>query len=164
MPVKLLQLCPTLCDTMDSSLPGSSVHGVLQERVLELVAIPSSRGSSQPKEWTCVSCIAGRFFTTGPLGKPILALLVKAKYQIKICYLNVYCLEKTSSYVLSYGYIVPVGRRRILCTPRTCGKINFVMIFQPNSWLITDFYIHKPSYKYLCFGILIYYNDLHFKR
>ena len=45
---KSLQLCPTLCDPMDYSLPGSSVHGILQTRILEWVAMPSSRGSSRP--------------------------------------------------------------------------------------------------------------------
>ena len=48
---------------MDSSPAGSSVHGILQARVLERVAIPFSRGSSQPRDWTLISCIAGRFFT-----------------------------------------------------------------------------------------------------
>ena len=46
----VVQLCPTLCDSMDCSLPGSSVHGIFQTRILELVAMPSSRGSSQPKD------------------------------------------------------------------------------------------------------------------
>ena len=44
---------------------GSSVHGILQGRILEWVAVPSSRGSSQPRDQTQVSCIAGRFFTAG---------------------------------------------------------------------------------------------------
>ena len=57
------QSCPTLCDRMDCSPPGSSVHGILQARILEWVAMPSPRGSSQPKDRTQVSCIAGRFFT-----------------------------------------------------------------------------------------------------
>ena len=60
---KSLQLCPTLCDPMDSSLPGSSVHGILQARIPEWAAIPFFRGSSQPKDQTQASCIAGRFFT-----------------------------------------------------------------------------------------------------
>ena len=47
---------------MDCSPPGSSVHEILQTRILEWVAIPFSRGSSQPRDWTLVSCIAGRFF------------------------------------------------------------------------------------------------------
>ena len=48
---------------MDCSLPGSSVHGILQTRILEWVAVPFSKGSSQPRDWTWVSCIAGRLFT-----------------------------------------------------------------------------------------------------
>ena len=55
---KSLQSCPTLCDPMDSSPPGSSVHGILQARILEWVAISFSRGSSQPRDGTCISCIS----------------------------------------------------------------------------------------------------------
>ena len=55
------QAHPTLCDPMVYSPPGSSVHGILQARTLEWVALPSSRGSSQPRGQTQVSCIAGRF-------------------------------------------------------------------------------------------------------
>ena len=55
--------CPTLCDPKNCSPPGSSVHGILQARILEWVAIPFSRGSSLPRDWTWVSCIiAGRFW------------------------------------------------------------------------------------------------------
>ena len=57
------QLCPTLWDPMDCNLPGSSVHGISQARILEWVAIFFSRGSSQPRDWIQVSHIAGRFFT-----------------------------------------------------------------------------------------------------
>ena len=57
------QSYPTLCDPMDHSLPGSSVHGILQARILEWVAMPSSRGSFQPRDQTQVSCIVDRFFT-----------------------------------------------------------------------------------------------------
>ena len=55
--------CPTLCDPMDCGLPGFSVLGVLQARILEWVARPSSRGSSQSRDQTQVSCIAGGLFT-----------------------------------------------------------------------------------------------------
>jgi len=61
--MKVSQSCPTLCDLMDCSLPGSSVHGILQTRILEWVAVPFSRGSSQPRDQTHASCIAGGFFT-----------------------------------------------------------------------------------------------------
>ena len=53
--VKSLQSWPTLCDPMDCSLPGSSVHGISQARILEWVAMPASRGSSLPRDRTCVS-------------------------------------------------------------------------------------------------------------
>ena len=61
--VLVAQSCVTCCNTMDHSPPSSSVHGILQARILEWVAIPFSRGSSQPRDQTQVSCIAGRFFT-----------------------------------------------------------------------------------------------------
>ena len=60
---EVAQWCPTLCDPMDCSLPGSSIHGIFQARVLEWVAISFSRGSSWPRDWTQVSRIAGRRFT-----------------------------------------------------------------------------------------------------
>ena len=55
--VVCVQSCPTLCDPMDCSLPGSSIHGVLQARILEWVATSFSRGSSRLRDSTCVSCI-----------------------------------------------------------------------------------------------------------
>ena len=60
------QLCLTLCEPMDCSLPGSSVRGILQARILEWIAISFSRGSSWPRDWTQVSRIAGRHFTDWP--------------------------------------------------------------------------------------------------
>ena len=63
MCVRVTRSCLTLCDPMDCSPPGSSVHGVLQARILERVVIPFSRGSSWLKDQTQVSCIAGIFFT-----------------------------------------------------------------------------------------------------
>ena len=59
---KPLQSCPTLCHLMDHSSPGSSVHEILTARILEQVAMPSSRGSSQPRDRTLVSyvCSIGR--------------------------------------------------------------------------------------------------------
>ena len=61
--VKVSQSCPTLCNPMDCSLLGFSVHGILQARILEWVAIPFSRRSSQPRDRSQVSHIAGIFFT-----------------------------------------------------------------------------------------------------
>ena len=61
--IEVAQSCPTLCDPMNYSLPGSSIHGIFQARVLEWVAISFSRRSSQPRDWTQVSRIVGRCFT-----------------------------------------------------------------------------------------------------
>ena len=61
--VLITQLYPSLCDSMDCSLPGSSVHGILQPRILEWATISFSRGSSQPRDWAQVSCISGKCFT-----------------------------------------------------------------------------------------------------
>ena len=58
-----MKSCSTLYDSLDCNPPGSSVHGVLQARILEWVTIPFSRGPSQPRDWAWLSCIAGRFFT-----------------------------------------------------------------------------------------------------
>ena len=61
--VLVAQSCPTLWDLMDCGPPGSSVHGILQARTLQWVAISFSKGSSWPRDRTQVSCIAGRCFT-----------------------------------------------------------------------------------------------------
>ena len=61
--VEVVQPCPAFCDPMDCSPPGSSVHGIFQAKILEWIAISFSRGSSGPRDWTWVSCTAGRFFT-----------------------------------------------------------------------------------------------------
>ena len=70
--VLFAQSCPTLFNSMDCSLPGSSVLGILQARILEWVAIPFSRGSFQPRDWTQVFCISGRSFTIWATRKYIL--------------------------------------------------------------------------------------------
>ena len=61
MKVLVAQSCLSLCNPMDCSLPSSSVHEILQARILESVAIPFSRGSSRPRDQTQVSCTAGIF-------------------------------------------------------------------------------------------------------
>ena len=63
MKVKVAQSCPTLCDPMNCTIPGSFVHGILQARILEWVSVPFFRGFSQPRDQTQVSLIAGGFFT-----------------------------------------------------------------------------------------------------
>ena len=68
------QLCPTLCNPMAFRPPGSSVHGISQARTLEWISVSFSRGSSWPRDPTCISCvncIGSRFFTSEPPGKPL---------------------------------------------------------------------------------------------
>ena len=84
---------------MGVSPQGSSVHGILQTRILEWVAMPSSRGSSQPRDRTCiycVSCIAGGFFfTIEPLRKPLCGTeqpKKKRKEKLNI-YVELYCVS-----------------------------------------------------------------------
>ena len=64
------QLCPTICNPMDCSLPGSSVHGILQARILEWIAISFSRGSLQPRGWILVSYIGRQALYHSHLGSP----------------------------------------------------------------------------------------------
>ena len=71
MCAKLLQSCPTLCDPVYWGPPGSFVHGILQARILEWFAMPSSRESSPCRDWICVFCIAGRVSTAEPPGKSL---------------------------------------------------------------------------------------------
>ena len=76
------QSCLTLCDPMDCNLPASSVHGISQARILEWIAITSSRGSSRPGTPTWVSwspALAGRFFTTEPPGKPYTTVMTSER-------------------------------------------------------------------------------------
>ena len=76
MCAKSLQSCPTLCNPMDHSLPGSFVHEILQARTLEWVAMPSSRGPSLPRDWSASlispasPALAGGFFTMGATWEP----------------------------------------------------------------------------------------------
>ena len=87
------QSCPTLCNPMDCSPPGSSVHGILQARILVWVAMPSSRGSSQARDQAQASHTAGRFFTNwltreapwyNKLFKIIMPIQIKRMEMIKI--------------------------------------------------------------------------------
>ena len=79
------QSCPGLCNSMDCSLLGSSIHGISQARILEWVAISFSRQSSQPRDWSHIFCLAGRFFTSEPPGKLcsyLMCFLVNSFYSV----------------------------------------------------------------------------------
>ena len=86
-------MCPTLCDPMDYSPPGSSVHGILQVRILEWVAIFFSRGSSWPRDQTQVSHIADRCFNLWATREALVN----------------YILEKEGIFKLNYRLSMPVS-------------------------------------------------------
>ena len=88
------QLCPTLCDPMNNSPPDSSAHGISQARILWWVNMHFSRGSSRPKDWTLVSCIAGRFFT------------VWATTEALVLYCKLIKVEISSRYSLSSSFAI----------------------------------------------------------
>ena len=96
----IAQWCPTLCNPMDCSPPGSSAHGIFQARILEWVGISSSRVSFWPRDQThvsCVSCTAGGFFTTEPPGKPYKIGMKKTEaqrsWQLKVSTDHITCLH-----------------------------------------------------------------------
>ena len=94
---KSLQLLLTIWEPMACNLPGSSLHGILQARILEWGAISSSRGSFWPRNRTCisciVSCIAGRFFTNSPTWEaPDSSYLITTLFFYLIIFLCVYLL------------------------------------------------------------------------
>ena len=95
------QSCLILCDPMDCSLPASSVHGILQARILEWIAIPFFRGSSWSRDQTQISCIAGKFFTIWATREaPSIPYIC-----INIRYLSVfYLLHSQANVIDTYAY------------------------------------------------------------
>ena len=77
-------MCPTLCDPMDYSPPGSSVHGIFQAWILEWVAISFSRGSFGPRDRTQVSPVVGRRFTVWATREALLALRTRSKIEAQM--------------------------------------------------------------------------------
>ena len=99
------QSCPTLCDPMNCSPPGSSVHGILQARILEWVAISSSTASSRPRIEPVSSALAGRISITEPPGKPhaFVYLMHLPLYSAQNCYLeNAVCQHTKRNHYGTY--------------------------------------------------------------
>ena len=122
---------------MDCRLPGSSVNGILQARILERVAISYSRRTSQPRDEThisCASCTAGRLFTIEPLGKPIPT--------ITVCHLENNKIRGKIGYVFNYSYRVVVllnyiSEIKLYIIVKLLPKLQSLWIF----WLtIMDFH------------------------
>ena len=99
------QSCLTLCDPMDYSLPGSSVHDIPQARILEWVAISFSRGSSQHRDRAPVSCIAGGFFTRRAVSGEKTILLCFKGLRSGIEQLSLTCASATYCVCVWAGYL-----------------------------------------------------------
>ena len=99
--VLVSQSCPTLFDPIDCSPPGSSVHKILQaKRIPEWVAIPFSKGSSQPRDRTHISCIAGRFFTVWVIMEALCSNCAPSKCPPQISSVSPWALPKMEMYYL----------------------------------------------------------------
>ena len=130
MSAQSLQLCPILCNHLDCSSPGSSVHVILQERILKWVAMPSSKGPSWPRDQTQVSCIAGRFFIVWATRKAfIVSLYMHAKSLLSLgswCTQDFSCaLQESVSPVLCnfwqiYGGVNGDLLQKGLCHTQVC--------------------------------------------
>ena len=129
MKVKVAQLCLTLCNPMDCSPPGSSIHGTLQARTLEWVAIPSSKGSSQPSDRTQVSCLASDSLLFEPPEKVNISLL----HNSTISFLGIYSREIKCMFTETYTRLWEIYYGQNLKT----NKISF------NHWMDRKKLIHS---------------------
>ena len=101
---EVTQSCPILCDLVDCSLPGSSIHGVLQAIIPEWVAISFSRESSRPRDWTQVSRIAGRCLTLWATREAWFHLL-KSYFMSYTNISSFLCISAVSKYTATIYYL-----------------------------------------------------------
>ena len=134
--------CLTLCDPMGCSLPGFSVHGIFQARVLEWVAISFSREPSQPRNRTQVSRIAGRRFTIWATREDLLSVYTLINFMS--CYIDLFITMLYSC----FSFIKVFVSKSILS--------HMVQTFQ----LSFHFYLHKISFKLFTFILCILSPDL----
>ena len=133
MRAKLLQSCLTLCDSMVCSPPGFTVHGILQARILEWVAMPSSRGSSQTRDWTIIPfpALAGGFFTTSTTLEALYLFKVMSFWNFLLCATEFDLKETNDKYLLEIKvlwYLSKTGslilkKLSLLAFERACGKL-----------------------------------------
>ena len=126
---EVAQSCLTLSDPMDCSPPGSSVHGIFQARILEWAAISFSRGSSQPRDRTRVSCVADRHFTVWATREARRSLETNQKFTVlfssinrlfSIFYLDsvALCLDKISYFCIRMILLTQLWASKELFVPR----------------------------------------------
>ena len=135
---EVAQSCPTLCDPMDCSLPGSSVQGIFQAIVLEWIAISFSRGPSQPRDRTQVSRIVDRHFTVWA---------TRDTYVYVYVYIYIYTQTMTGDFILE-GFHIDIRK-------------NFLYIWSPildtmHSWKLYHKADHHKGKLWLC--LLLSFN------
>ena len=116
---EVTQSCPTPGDPMDYILPNSSTHGIFQARILEWVVISFSRGSSWPRDWTLVSCTAGRLFTVWATREALsLLIYVPSKECHPSCSSNFKTAFTPATFyypVLCFLFADPLSLSEIMC-------------------------------------------------
>ena len=129
---------PSLCNSMDCSPPGSSVQGILQARILEWITIPFSRGSSQPRDQTCVSGIVGKFFTLPP----------QLKNRLKKCFILLTWLLHRTQYI---HYIL---LWKAVCMVVICIGSEFTLLISRSQLPASSLILHKlillPDMGFIC--------------
>ena len=125
--------CPVLYDPMDCSLPSSSVHRILQARILEWVATPSSRGYSQPRNWTCLSCITGGFLIVWTTMEALWYYL--AAELLKLLILELVLVRGNASVPLVSSRWAGVGTGRTLGWADSWGRTPFLQAGPQCFWL-----------------------------
>ena len=128
------QSCLTLCDPMDCSPVGSSVHGILQAKILEWVAISFSRESSQPRDWTQVSRIAGRLFTDWATREtPLICLMAFKKVLLQFY----------------FWFLSDLLSTEIICSDHSCfySQLWFIIMVVTPLIIFTRWPLGRPEYR-----------------
>ena len=124
MCVKVAQSCPTLCDCMDYT-----VHGILQARILEWLAFPFSRGSSQPRDQTQVSRIAGRFLTSWTTTTHCIWNCSLFSSSCSVLFFSYFWGHLSSNFLISFVYVYWLIFKIYFLSPLKWGPWDFILLF-----------------------------------
>ena len=146
--VNSLSHAQLFCDPMDFSLPGSSVHEISHIRILEWIPISFSRGSSQLRDWTHVSCTAGRLFTTELSGKPTIhknnicmGLYTYIYKRLSILFHWLMCLFLWQYYTVLITIALQYSLNPESVMPLTCSFSQNALVIWDHLWFHTNFRI-----------------------
>ena len=147
------QSCPILCNPMNQSLPGSSVHGTFQAKILEWVAIPFTRGSSQPRDWTQVFCIGRQILYHWATWKALPIVFIRKQSQREMDSLaQDHCnLHKTKSGSQpSSGWLSPLIWGTLAAELNSVKNINKFNNFHVSLKLYPILQWYAPYVEHLC--------------